>query len=470
MRIVTLLKKDGKVILRSRLLLVTLVLYPLIIVSIIGYAFSEPNTRVPIAVLNSDLDANGFPNEGEILNPLNPEARGLKVSTSQIIDGLPEADLPGLKDFADLTFVPSEAEGRRLLLRGEVQALVIFPAGFAQALTSFTQSANVRVIVDQSDVVRANVTEILVRGVVQQLQERYVEQKVDFVVDAIDQSLNPVPGQRLYPGFRRGAEWLLQIRNNSSASNELSQEEIDQIDNIISFLTEVEKVLGDSRGIVESVAQPVQARTEGEESGHLFVRDLIVPAALGLSIFWTGSLATSSLIVYEREAHAYRRLGITPTGRWTIVGSKVVLTSFIILVQSLFILLAALLAWNTRIDNLPLTIAVVVVSTFASIGLGIFLSGISRDVNGTILLAVLVTFPMLFVSGLFYPVSFMPEGARVLARMFPLTYTVEALRGSMLRGFDFGDGAPMLGALLLFGLVLTFLGAFLGRMAERRTS
>jgi ABC-2 type transport system permease protein len=173
--------------------------------------------------------------------------------------------------------------------------------------------------------------------------------------------------------------------------------------------------------------------------------------------------------VYEREAHAYRRLGITPTGRWTIVGSKVVLTSGIILLQSLFILLAAVFAWSTRVDDLPLTFVLVMASTFASIGLGIFLGGISKDVNGVILLAVLTTFPMLFVSGLFYPVSFMPEGAQLLARLFPLTYTVEGLRGSMLRGFTFIDGAPHVGALLLFGIVFTVLGTWLGRLAERRT-
>lgn len=467
MRLWTLLKKDAKVIARSRLLLVTLVIYPLIIVAIIGYAFSEPTDRIPIAILNKDVDGNGTPHVGYIQNPLDAQEQGILVSTTQLIEGVPSEGVPGLREFAELVPVNTEEDGRRLLLRGEVQALVVFPAGFVEALIGFSESASVRIIVDQSDVVRANVTEILVRGVMQELQERYVQQKVMFVVDAIDQSLNPSPGERLYPGFRRSAALLTEIKLNNSG--ELSADEVRSLDQMISFLNEVDDVLEDSRGIVDSVAKPVQARTEGEKSGHLFVRDLIVPAALGLSIFWTGSLATSSLIVYEREAHAYRRLGITPTGRWTIVGSKMVLTSFIILLQSIFILIAAALAWDTRIDNFPLTVLLVTMSTFASIGLGIFLGGISKDVNGTVLLAVLTTFPMLFVSGLFYPVSFMPEGAQFLARLFPLTYTVEGLRGSMLRGFDFADGAPMLFALFLFGLILMVVGTWLGRLSERRT-
>lgn len=463
MRLWTLLKKDGKVIFRSRLLLITLVVYPLLIVGIIGYAFSQPNTRIPIAVLNNDVDEQGRPVIGNIGNPLDPAARGLEVSTSQIINGVPP-DIPGLADFADLHRVASETEGREALLRGEVQAFVIFPKGFVAALTSFTQSAAVRVIVDQSDPVRSNVTEILVRGIVQQLQELYIEQKVEFVVQAIDESLNPALGDSLYPGFSGSAQRLREVRDGGR----VNEEEKEKLNETIRFLERVREVLEDSQGIVESVAQPVRAATEGEKSGHLYVRDLIVPAALGLSIFWTGSLATSSLLVYEREANAYRRLGITPTSRFTVIGSKVVLTSFIILVQSLFILIAAATAWDTRVDNLPLTVLIVVFSTFASIGLGIFLGGISRDVNGTILLAVLTTFPMLFLSGLFYPVSFMPEGAQLLARLFPLTYTVEGLRGSMLRGFGFGDAAVHLLALFGFALMLTLIGTFMSRLSERR--
>lgn len=461
----TLLRKDGKVILRSRLLLVTLILYPLIIVAIIGYAFSQPNTRVPLAVLNKDVDDQGRPLVGRIGNPLDPNDQGITVSTAQIISGVPADGIPGLTDFADLRVVASESEGRSLLLRGEVQAVVVFPEGFVKALEGFSESAAVRVLVDQSDPVRANVTEVLVRGIVQQLQELYIEQKVEFVVEAIDQSLNPRPGQRLYPGFSGSVQRLRDVAANPN----LTEEERVRINDTIRFLLDVQDVLQDSRGIVESVAQPVRALTEGEKSGHLFIRDLIVPAALGLSIFWTGSLATSSLLVYEREAFAYKRLGITPTSRTAVVGSKVLLTSGIILVQSLFILLAALGAWDTRIDNLGLTVLLVILSTFASIGLGILLGGVSRDVNGTILLAVLVTFPMLFLSGLFYPVSFMPYGAQLLARFFPLTYTVEGLRGSMLRGFTLSDATQDLALLFLFGLATTVAGTLLGRWAERRT-
>ncbi|MBI2077675.1 MAG: ABC transporter permease [Euryarchaeota archaeon] len=466
MRIVTLIKKDGRVILRSRLLLTTLVVYPIIIVGIIGYAFSEPNTRVPIAVLNKDLE-NGKPDVDTIKNPLHPEQGGVPVSTDHIIHGV--GLIPGLDEFAELHEVRTEEDGRDLLLSGQVQAFIIFPLGFVDRIVNYQESAVIRVIVDQSDVVRANLTEILVRGVVQQLQERYIEQKVGLVLEGIGTALDPPLSSALYPGFRGSRERLENLTQRAEYAD-VPADHKDNVTLVIEFLREVERVLDDSSGIVESVARPVRARTEGEKSGHLYVRDLIVPAALGLSIFWTGTLATSSLMVYEREAHAYRRLGITPTSRSTVVLSKVAITSAIVFGQTLFILLVVTLhpQWKAHVDNFPLTLLLIILSTFASIGLGIFLGGVSRDVNGTILLAVLVTFPMLFVSGLFYPVSFMPEGAQLLARLFPLTYTVEGLRGSMLRGFLFEDALVPMFALFLFGLGMTVVGTMLSRLSERR--
>jgi ABC-type multidrug transport system permease subunit len=60
----------------------------------------------------------------------------------------------------------------------------------------------------------------------------------------------------------------------------------------------------------------------------------------------------------------------------------------------------------------------------------------------------------------------MPEGAQLLARFFPLTYTVSGLRGSMLRGFEFGDATLHIVALASMALVLGVLGVILGRRYE----
>lgn len=458
MTLAPLVKKELRIILRSRLLLAVLLVYPLVLVGIIGYAFSAPNQRVPIAVVNDDVDDQGVPHAAAIPNPIEGQASGQTVSTADIV--------AALQPFAEVRRADADA-ARHLLLTGEVQAIVHFPPNFARDITNYQTSSRVDIITDQSDPVRAKFMEVLVRGIVQQFQEEIVRAKVDLVVTTIDQSLaaDLAPNAPLYPGFRKLRDDLQEFKDTHP---ELPADQQRKLNESLRFVDTIIVTLTNSKGLVDSVAQPVQIDIAQEHSGSLFVRDLIVPAALGLGIFWTGSLATSSLVVYERESAAYARLRITPATAASIYGSKVLVTLAIILLQSLLILAAALLAWNTRIDNPLLTFAVVLVSTFAAMGLGLFLAGLSRDVTGTVLLSVLLTFPMLFLAGLFYPVSFMPKGAQALAQFFPLTHTVAALRGAMLRGFTFGVAWPELLALLAFGAGLGIVGIALGRRLELR--
>jgi ABC-type multidrug transport system permease subunit len=454
-----LLKKEGRVILRSRLLLLVLLLYPLVLVGIIGYAFSQPNQNVPIAVVNEDLDAQGRPNVEPIPNPIEGQPSNVRVSTNDIIIGL--------APFADVRLTDQE-EARHLLLTGEVQAIVRFPPNFARDIVNYQTSGRVEIVTDQSDPVRAAFMEVLIRGVVQQFQEEIVRQKVELVVRTIDRSLalNLPANDPLYPGFQGVRDRLIEVRDTNQ--DRLPPDQLAKLDEAIAFMNTIIGTLTNSRGLVDSVAQPVQVRLEQEASGSLFIRDLVVPAALGLGIFWTGSLATSALVVYERESAAYTRLRITPATAFSIYGSKVLVTLFIILTQSLLILATAVFTWGTRVDNPGLTLTVILFSCFASMALGLFLAGITRDVTGAVLLSVLITFPMLFLAGLFYPVSFMPAGAQILADFFPLTHTVAALRGAMLRGFAFGDALTPLLALAAFTLILGLLGFALNRRLEAR--
>lgn len=459
MSLAALLRKEVLVVRRSRLLMIVLILYPLLLVGIIGYAFSQPNQKVPLAVVNEDVEpATGRPNVGVVRSPIQGDVSTFEISSADIIESL--------RPFADLRFTDAE-EGRRLLLTGEVLAVVRFPPNFVRDIASLQTNGEVNVTIDQSDPVRAKFMEVLIRGVVQEFQEDIVQAKVDLVVQAINRSLRTdlSSGDQLYPGFRGVRERLVSLRDGHA---DLTPDERAKLEESIRFIDRIIETLESSREIVNSVAVPVRITLQQERSGSLFIRDLVVPAALGLSIFWTGSLATSSLLVYERESPAYTRLRITPATALSIYGSKVVLTLVIVLGQSLFILGAALLAWHTRIDNFGLTLATILLSSLASIGLGVFLAGLSRDVNGTVLLSVLVTFPMLFLAGLFYPVEFMPAGAQTLARAFPLTYTVGTLRGAMLRGFSFDVAAPQLVALLLFGFLFAAAGFALGRRLEQR--
>jgi len=254
--------------------------------------------------------------------------------------------------------------------------------------------------------------------------------------------------------FRDMLQLLRNLRDDPDTPSEYRARIVDAI----AFLQQAIEELENSQETIQSIALPIETQVTHIDSGVLDARDIVVPAAVALSIFWTGILATASLVVYERESHAQARLNVTPVGLGSIVGAKLAVTAAIILAQSLLIVGVAKLLWDIRLDAPGLLFLVMLAAAFAAVGLGLLVAGLARDTNGTTLLSVLALFPMMFLSGLFFPISFMPSFAQFLARLMPLTYAVDGLRGAMLRNYAFADARLDLVVLLVLGGVALAVG------------
>lgn len=437
-----LFRKDALLVWRNRALLVTLVIYPLLVVGVLGLAFADPEQRIPIAVVDHDATSPPI------------EVLGGEFSTADI-----KAELD---EFAQLRET-SEPEAMELLRNGQVDAVVIFPLGFVTDLVlSFSDSAELTVVLDFSDPVKASIAENNIRGVVQAFNDRVVQEKVGFVTAAltIAQEGGNFGGQS-FMGFAEARQNLETVRENNNDT--LNAADKRRLADTEAFLDQILLVLMESQDIVESTARPLALQVDHVESGILTARDIVVPAAMALSVFWTGTLATATLVVYERESQASRRLLVAPVSAVTIVASKALLTILLVVAQTLLILVAAVGGWGVRVDSPGLVGVVVLASSAAAVGLGLFVASITNTTSGATLLAVLMTFPMMFLSGLFYPVSFMPAAAQVVAKLLPLTYSVDGLRGAMLRQFAAVDAVPAVAVLLGAGVVLGLLSMVLDR-------
>jgi ABC-2 type transport system permease protein len=78
-----------------------------------------------------------------------------------------------------------------------------------------------------------------------------------------------------------------------------------------------------------------------------------------------------------------------------------------------------------------------------------------REVFEAQTLANFIRFPMMFLGGVFVPLAAMPPALRVVARLLPLTYAVEALRAAL-------DGHTSPATALDLGALLAFAAAFFG--------
>jgi ABC-2 type transport system permease protein len=192
--------------------------------------------------------------------------------------------------------------------------------------------------------------------------------------------------------------------------------------------------------------------------------DFLVPGILAMSLMQLGLFATAQPLVSLREQGVLRRLGATPLSRRVVLASQVAFRLTVGLAQTAIILTLGNLVFQVEIgDNLPLLGLIVVLSMLLFVALGFTIAGLAKSSESASGIAQLINFPMMFLSGLFFPLSFMPAFLQPVAAILPLTYIADALRQVMV---DAPPTNPMGTNLLLVGAwlaVTTFLAVRLFR-------
>ncbi len=174
-----------------------------------------------------------------------------------------------------------------------------------------------------------------------------------------------------------------------------------------------------------------------------------VPSILAMALMQLGVFAAIPL-VEQREKLILKRLGATPLRRWTLVTSNIAMRLLIALVQSVLIVgIGAVLFDVTITGSLALMAAFVVLGSVTFISIGYVIASFARTEESANALTSIVQFPLMFLSGIFFPIDFMPDFLQPVAAVMPLTYLGDALRQVMVGGAPF---APLpVDALVLGG-------------------
>jgi ABC-2 type transport system permease protein len=193
--------------------------------------------------------------------------------------------------------------------------------------------------------------------------------------------------------------------------------------------------------------------------GNIKYIDFLVPAILGMTIMMSCMLGMGSTIAGERETGELARLFMTPTSVSTIIGGKISAKLLIELVRALILIFMAVILFNVSIKGGFLqTFIVLVIGALCFVGFGIMLSARTSTQEDYAQISLPFSMPMMFVSGVFYPIETMPWILQKLAYVFPLTYLNDAMRGIMLKGQTLADVWVDLAVLLGFTLLFFIIG------------
>ena len=163
-------------------------------------------------------------------------------------------------------------------------------------------------------------------------------------------------------------------------------------------------------------------------------RAYFVPSILAMALMQLGVFAAIPLVA-QREKGILKRLNATPLSRATLVTSNVLMRLAIAILQTVLIVGIGVVAFGvTVVGNLVVVAGFIVLGAVTFLAIGYLIASYARTEESANALTSVVQFPLMFLSGIFFPISFMPDWLQPVAAVMPLTYLGDALRQTMVGG------------------------------------
>lgn len=194
----------------------------------------------------------------------------------------------------------------------------------------------------------------------------------------------------------------------------------------------VQQVLAGFNQGITHISPPLALDPHGIAAQSLRSVDFLVPGILAMALMQLGIFGTAQPLVSLREQQVLRRLGATPLPRWKLLVSQVLNRLTISAVQAALILGIGAYAFQVHIGN-PLQVAsLVLLGAVMFVSLGYLIASISRTSDSANGIAQAINFPMMFLSGIFFPLALLPAFLAPIVRALPLTYLADAFRQVMI--------------------------------------
>ena len=226
-------------------------------------------------------------------------------------------------------------------------------------------------------------------------------------------------------------------------------------------------VSGITRGVVNQFnlkraggSQVIGVEPQNVKSQSLKYIDFLVPGLVGFSVLTSPMFALVNISSQYKRDKIFKQLSLTPLTKSEWLVSKIFFYIVLTIISFLLMTLVGVFAFGAHISLTPWIIPFLVVGPLLFVSLGMLVGTGSKSVESSAVVGNLVTFPMMFLSGTFFPVSTMPAYLQSFAHVLPLFYVIDGLNNVMTYG-NYGAALIDLGVLLvlsaiIFGLAVRF--------------
>jgi len=276
---------------------------------------------------------------------------------------------------------------------------------------------------------------------------------------------------RLLPGFGRdvlrGKATSVQVLVNGSNSNTASLVATYASGVIAGYASDVmneqarQKLVGrTARGPIHPAIPSLNLRSRVWFNPDLKSRNYFVPGVVANIIALVTLMLTAMAIVREKEIGTMEQLMVTPIKPIELMIGKTLPFAVVGLIDMVLVVVVARLLFHVPFrESGLLLLAASICFLLTSLGVGLFISTISRTQQQAMMTTFLFFQPSFLLSGFTFPIRNMPQAVQYLTLLNPVRYFMEIVRGLFLKGSGITVLWPQMLALAVIGVVVMGLSA-----------
>jgi ABC-2 type transport system permease protein len=194
------------------------------------------------------------------------------------------------------------------------------------------------------------------------------------------------------------------------------------------------------------------------DSSSLGYIDFLLPGILALSIMISAVIGLATVMVHWRQRGILRRLKLTPIPLAEFFAARITASLVVAVMQVAVLLAFGRIAFGVHISTTAwAAIPVALAGCLCFLAMGFAIGSVVSNPETGDAVSNVITNPMMFLSGTFFPVSAMPSFVQQIARALPLYYMANGLRDTTVRGLSIthvlGDIGVLLGTTAILAAI-----------------
>ena len=162
--------------------------------------------------------------------------------------------------------------------------------------------------------------------------------------------------------------------------------------------------------------------------------NFLIPGLIGFSILVSPMFSMVNISAEYKKNKLFKQLSLTPLTKFEWLASKIIFYIVLSIVSFLLMVAVGVFVFGATIALTIWLIPFFILGPMMFCSLGMLVGTISKSVETASVIGNIITFPMMFLSGTFFPLSIMPQYLQSVAHVLPLFYIVEGLNNVMVYG------------------------------------